>query len=68
MVDMLQRAADDQYIDWLEEAEEVQLAYECWRSADADERPLAYASYRAALEREQHACDLYAELAGPLRS
>ena len=66
MTDMLQIAADDQYVDWLEEVEQVHIAYERWQAADVDDRALAYASYRTALEREQRASELYAELVAPL--
>lgn len=67
MAGMLLRAAGDQHDDWLCEAEEVRFAYERWCAAPVAERPVAYVAYRAALEREERAGALYAELIGPLR-
>jgi hypothetical protein len=53
----------DQHDDWLVETEATQLAYEAWRDAKVDDRRVAFGTYRAALEREEHAGRLYAELA-----
>jgi hypothetical protein len=43
------------YVDWIEECLAVQRAYEEWSNADAAGAPLAFAGYRAALDREERA-------------
>jgi hypothetical protein len=52
----------DLYVDWREECVGVQAAYETWRDAMKDERAVAFAAYRAALDREERASEAYAEL------
>jgi hypothetical protein len=49
------------YCDWRSECWSVRSAYAQFSAATADERPLAYAAYRAALDREEAAADVYAE-------
>ncbi|MBV9415675.1 MAG: hypothetical protein JO363_11910 [Solirubrobacterales bacterium] len=51
----------DLYCDWRTECAGVQAAYERFRHASAPDREGAFAAYRAALDREQCACDAYAE-------
>jgi hypothetical protein len=48
------------YVSWREECLEVRLAYERCTASDRGERRLAYAAYRAALDREEHAALTYA--------
>ncbi len=48
------------YCDWRSECSDVRAAYERFTGAPADERALAYAVYRAALDREECAADEYA--------
>jgi hypothetical protein len=43
------------YVDWTEEAGGVRDAYRGWAGATAALRPLAFAGYRAAVEREEAA-------------
>lgn len=43
------------YVDWIEECLAVQKAYEEWSNADSAGAPLAFAGYRAALDREERA-------------
>jgi hypothetical protein len=43
------------YVSWREEAAAVRGAYDQWRGAHQSDRPLAYAAYRAALDREEQA-------------
>jgi hypothetical protein len=43
------------YVDWSEEAGSVRDAYRGWAVATAARRPLAFATYRAAVEREEAA-------------
>jgi hypothetical protein len=50
------------YVDWREECVGVWGAYERWSSAPVPDRPVAFCAYRAALEREEHASRVYADL------
>ena len=52
----------DLYVDWREECSAVQLAYEGWREASKEDREAAFAAYNAALDREERASDIYADL------
>jgi hypothetical protein len=45
----------DTYVCWREECELVAGAYESWRGATGTDRKLAFAAYRAALDREHQA-------------
>lgn len=51
----------DAYVDWREECSTLGDAYERWLSVTVAERGLAFAAYRAALDREQQASSVYAE-------
>ena len=53
-------AAVDSYVEWREASATVRRAYRHWSDAARRERPVAFAAYRAALEREERACDRYA--------
>jgi hypothetical protein len=55
-------AVIDLYVEWREECSAVQLAYERWRDASRDDGAAAFAAYKAALDREQRASDVYAAL------
>ena len=50
----------DLYCDWREECHAVHVAYERFAAASGRERPLAFAAYEAALDREEAACMEYA--------
>ena len=50
------------YIDWRDESEVVWDAYDHWASGAHPVNALAFGAYRAALEREEHACRVYARL------
>jgi hypothetical protein len=52
----------DLYVRWREECAAVHATYERWLGAQREDRPAAYAAYRAALDREERASDVYAEL------
>jgi hypothetical protein len=52
----------DLYVDWREECWAVQVAYDRWREASKDDRAAAFAAYHAALDREERASDVYADL------
>ena len=51
----------DAYIDWREECTSVWDAYARWTSAPLADCPLAFSAYRAALDREECAAQVYAE-------
>jgi hypothetical protein len=52
----------DLYVRWREECIAVQDAYERWIGAQREDRPAAYAAYSAALDREERAGQVYADL------
>ena len=54
--------AIDAYVDWREERASVWDAYARWTSAHVADSPLAFSAYRAALDREERAAHVYAEL------
>jgi hypothetical protein len=58
--------AVDAYVDWREECATVRDAYERWGRALAADAGSAFAAYRAAVDREERAADIYAELMGRL--
>lgn len=49
------------YLDWRDACALVKHAYRRWTDAGADDPGRAYLAYRAALDQEQRAGDLYAE-------
>jgi hypothetical protein len=51
----------DLYCEWRTECKEVQAAYERVSRAAASDRAAAFAAYTAALDREESACQAYAE-------
>jgi hypothetical protein len=57
----------DLYVDWREECAAVQDAYERWSNAARDETAAAYAAYRATLDREERAGNIYADLVRRVR-
>lgn len=52
----------DAYVDWREECTEVWDAYERWRRASPADAPLAFSAYCAAIDREERASHVYAEV------
>jgi hypothetical protein len=52
----------DLYVHWREECIAVRAAYTWWSDAQTDERATAFAVYRAALDREEQASRVYADL------
>jgi hypothetical protein len=52
----------DVYVDWREECLALTKAYERWSSERVAERDLAFAAYRAALDREDRASAVYEDL------
>jgi hypothetical protein len=53
--------AIDAYVDWREECLSVSEAYERWERAPVGEAAFAFVAYRAALDREEHASQTYAD-------
>lgn len=51
----------DLYVDWREESDEVQIAYDRWAGGPAEEREGAFAAYQAALDREESASLAFSE-------
>jgi hypothetical protein len=49
----------DTYAEWREECEAVHRAYGRWTGSERAVRALAYAAYRAALDREEKAAAVY---------
>ena len=52
----------DAYVDWREECSAVWVAYSDWSDAPESDAAALYATYSAALNREQHASHRYARL------
>jgi hypothetical protein len=58
--------AIDAYVDWREECTHVWEAHRAWESAEEVDAPLAFRAYVAALDREERASEVYADLIGRL--
>ena len=54
--------AVDAYVEWREASAAVSESYRRWGKATAADAVRAHADYRAALDREEAAADVYAEL------
>jgi hypothetical protein len=52
----------DMYVEWREECVALWEAYARWRAVPPAEKAPAYACYRAALDREEWAAHVYADL------
>ena len=52
----------DAYVDWREERAAVWLAYDGWTSAPRADAAVAFAAYRAALDREERSAEVYGRL------
>jgi hypothetical protein len=52
----------DMYVEWREECAALWEAYAWWRAAPPAQKAPAFASYRAALDREEWAAHVYADL------
>jgi hypothetical protein len=57
----------DGYVAWREAADDVQKAYERWATSALGDRHCSFAGYLAALDREQHASQVYVEKLERLR-
>jgi hypothetical protein len=56
----------DAYVDWREECTHVWEAHSRWQRAEGADATLAFRAYVAALDREERASQVYAELVGRL--
>jgi hypothetical protein len=58
----------DSWVSWREASEDVRIAYRRWNHCARPQRALAFASYRAALDREQHAASIHSDCAERVRA
>jgi hypothetical protein len=58
----------DSWVSWREANEDVRIAYRWWSECARPQRALAFASYRAALDREQHAASVHSDWAERVRA
>ena len=58
----------DSWVSWRESCEEVRGAYWWWRECARPQRALAFAGYRAALDREEHAANIHWDFAELIRA
>jgi hypothetical protein len=50
------------YVKWREASARVWDAYRCWGNAKQEDVSLAFRAYAAALDSEERACEIYADL------
>jgi len=62
LIELLREAVAEQRDDWRRECVEVRLLFAEWTSAPGPLRARAFGAYRDALEREERASAIYAEL------
>jgi hypothetical protein len=53
----------DSWVSWREASADVRAAYRRWSECARSQRALAFAGYRAALDREQQAASVHADWA-----
>ena len=58
----------DSWVSWRESCQDVHDAYRSWTESARPQRAMAFAGYRAALDREQHAASIYSDLAERIRA
>jgi hypothetical protein len=58
----------DSWVSWREASEDVRAAYRWWSECARPRRALAFAGYRAALDREQHAASIHSDWAQRVRA
>jgi hypothetical protein len=58
----------DSWVSWREASEDVGTAYRWWSECARSQRALAFAGYRAALDREQHAASIHSDWAQRVRA
>ena len=57
----------DSWVSWREASDDVRAAYRWWSECARPQRALAFAGYRAALDREQHAAGIHSDWAERVR-
>jgi hypothetical protein len=50
---------NESYLHWREACDDVRVAYDGWVESPLQQRGLRFATYRAALEREESAAGIY---------
>jgi hypothetical protein len=58
----------ESYVRWREACEDVRRTYARWRECEPPQRGHAFDSYRAALDREEHAADIYSDSSARVRA
>jgi hypothetical protein len=58
----------DSWVSWREASDDVRVAYRWWNACARPQRALAFACYRAALDREQHAASIHSDCAERVRA
>jgi len=58
----------DSWVSWREASEDVRAAYRLWSECAWPERALAFAGYRAALDREERAASIHSGSAELVRA
>ena len=58
----------DSWVSWREAREDVRTAYRFWSECAIRHRGLAFAMYRVALDREQHAASIHSQCARRVRA
>jgi hypothetical protein len=58
----------DSWVLWREASADVRSAYRWWSECARPDRALAFAGYRAAVDREQHAASIHSDRAERLRA
>jgi hypothetical protein len=58
----------ESWLVWREASADVRTAYRRWSESARPQRALAFAGYRAALDREQHAASIHSDWAERVRA
>jgi len=58
----------ESYVCWREACEDVRSAYRRWADCQPHQRDLGFATYRAALEREERAASIHSDWVKRLRA
>jgi hypothetical protein len=58
----------ESWLSWRQASEDVRTAYRRWSECARPQRALAFADYRDALDREQHAASIHSDWAQRVRT
>jgi len=58
----------ESWASWQQASEDVRTAYRRWSECARPQRAVAFARYRAALDREQHAASIHSDSAARVRA